>query len=591
MCVGVVRLLLGLYAVQRCQSTSTPIDDPALRALLDGLRRGMDCRRPIEVREATDVGGPVTVGWRRPIVLLPPQWRTWAEGELRAVLAHEVAHVRRADYAAWLLARFSVALHFYHPLAHWLASRLHLQQELAADALAACHAGGRRPYLRALAQLALRQEDFLYKGPARAFLPAPGTLVRRIAMLRTEEKGADRFWLRPLAVLLLALVVPGVSALRGPVQADDKPPVPSAAVTTQKTPAILNADDSATAKRPPFVYCLCAPDAAGIFAFRPAVFFTSDASMKKYADEINRGIAEGLKTIGSRVSVPKIEEIEQISGSIFLKVNEEAPKGQRAMLFGSLLTLRTTREYDWKQIIGSIAKKVTDVHVEGFTYYKVAQHDLLVPMLFALVAEASRGEGSICFFQPDRRTLAIGSEQQFKDMVRNGPTAKPAWAIAAGWERVERGVFAAAINNQEQRFAKMWLKAPPDEMPAEVNAAIAKTNSIVIGIDYDRELRAELLAAYTQEQDAVAMANVLIHWAADGQTLLREALAQPDHKADRRLLWGQRFLEEFSVGLERAADASRPTFVHAQGHSKGTFAEWLDAVSQAKVEAVEVKDK
>src|SRR5439155_1554329 len=129
----------------------------------------------IDVREATDVGGPVTVGWWRPLVLLPPQWHTWGDEELRAVLAHEVAHVRRADYAAWLVARFSVALHFYHPLAHWLAARLHLQQELAADALGACHAGGRQAYLRALARLALRQEETVCTGPARAFLPARKT--------------------------------------------------------------------------------------------------------------------------------------------------------------------------------------------------------------------------------------------------------------------------------------------------------------------------------------------------------------------------------------------------------------------------------
>ena len=53
------------------------------------------------------------------------------------MLAHELAHVRRTDYLAGLLARLGVALHFYHPLVYWLAARLHLQQELAADALAA----------------------------------------------------------------------------------------------------------------------------------------------------------------------------------------------------------------------------------------------------------------------------------------------------------------------------------------------------------------------------------------------------------------------------------------------------------------------
>ena len=50
------------------------------------------------------------------------------------MLAHELAHVVRGDFLTGLIAQFSVALHFYHPLAHWLAKRLRLEQELAADA-------------------------------------------------------------------------------------------------------------------------------------------------------------------------------------------------------------------------------------------------------------------------------------------------------------------------------------------------------------------------------------------------------------------------------------------------------------------------
>src|SRR5262249_47446930 len=100
------------------------------------------CRRRIEVRQTDDLTTAATVGWWRPLLLLPADWQGWSAAELRAVLAHEIAHILRADYATWLLARLSVALHFYHPLVRWLAGRLQLQQELAADALGALGAGG-----------------------------------------------------------------------------------------------------------------------------------------------------------------------------------------------------------------------------------------------------------------------------------------------------------------------------------------------------------------------------------------------------------------------------------------------------------------
>ncbi len=108
----------------------------------------MGCRRGVDLRECPGVVSPAVVGWLRPVVLLPADWRGWGEPERRAVLAHELAHVRRFDYPLGLLARLGVALHFYHPLVYWLADRLRLQQELAADALAAPLVGGREPYLR-----------------------------------------------------------------------------------------------------------------------------------------------------------------------------------------------------------------------------------------------------------------------------------------------------------------------------------------------------------------------------------------------------------------------------------------------------------
>src|SRR5262249_43771761 len=151
------------------------------------LRVESSCRVPVGLRESADIGSAATIGWRQPLVLLPSDWRTWNWEERRAVLAHELAHIRRRDYPLWLLARLSVALHFYNPLAHWLANQLQLQQELAADADSAASMGGARAYLQAVARLALRQDRWLRCWPARAFLAAGGTWKSRIAMLQRQN--------------------------------------------------------------------------------------------------------------------------------------------------------------------------------------------------------------------------------------------------------------------------------------------------------------------------------------------------------------------------------------------------------------------
>ncbi len=102
-----------------------------------------------------------------------------------------MAHVQRGDVQTVLIAQLVVALNFFHPLSHLLVRRLRLDQELAADCLAAPLVGGRQTYLQNLAGLALRRADAMFGGPALAFLPSRRTFVRRLEMLRNLRNPAS----------------------------------------------------------------------------------------------------------------------------------------------------------------------------------------------------------------------------------------------------------------------------------------------------------------------------------------------------------------------------------------------------------------
>jgi beta-lactamase regulating signal transducer with metallopeptidase domain len=210
-----VRIAVGLRAVSGYRRNSHPITDRALNELAEVVCAELGCTRGIELRESTRLSTPATIGWLRPILLLPADWRRWTKDERHAVLAHETEHIRRNDFAAWMAAQVGVALHFYHPLVHWLANRLRLQQELAADAAAARVVGGQRKYVTTLAAMALRQADEPLAWPARAFLPNSKTFLRRIDMLhRSKSLRGDVS--RPLvylsvgAVLLAAVCAAGI---------------------------------------------------------------------------------------------------------------------------------------------------------------------------------------------------------------------------------------------------------------------------------------------------------------------------------------------------------------------------------------------
>src|SRR5215813_475621 len=93
-------------------------------------------------RQASSVNGalvsaqcaaPVTVGWLRPVVILPEEWQSWPETKLDAVLTHEREHVRRRDPLVQLLALLNRSIFWFHPLSWWLERKLSDLAEEACD--------------------------------------------------------------------------------------------------------------------------------------------------------------------------------------------------------------------------------------------------------------------------------------------------------------------------------------------------------------------------------------------------------------------------------------------------------------------------
>ncbi len=211
--VSVIRLLLGWRAIQRDRRTSRAIDSPKLAELCDLLRAELSITRPVQLRESPCMATAATIGWKQPVILLPLDWVTWEATELRAVLAHELGHISRRHFPAWLMAQVTLALHFYHPCMHWIVGRLRLAQELEADEDAALVNGGRQSYLESLAALAIRQADVPVSWPARAFLPTRRTFLRRIEMLRSKRPlGAPS---AVMSFIACGLVLAGVTFAAG----------------------------------------------------------------------------------------------------------------------------------------------------------------------------------------------------------------------------------------------------------------------------------------------------------------------------------------------------------------------------------------
>lgn len=129
----------------------------ALQARADALARRLGLRLAAPVRLSDAVAVPLVVGWLRPAVVLPAALVAGLPpAQLDALLAHELAHIRRRDPLVNLLQVLVETLFFHHPAAAWISSQVRRYREHLCDDAAVAVCGDARLYARALALLAER---------------------------------------------------------------------------------------------------------------------------------------------------------------------------------------------------------------------------------------------------------------------------------------------------------------------------------------------------------------------------------------------------------------------------------------------------
>jgi beta-lactamase regulating signal transducer with metallopeptidase domain len=215
------RLVIGLILVTRLKNSSRPAG-PLLSATALELAAHAGIRGRLLVRETSRLLTPVVIGVLRPVLLLPAGISRLLPGvQLEAVLAHELAHIRRHDYLVNLLQRLAETLLFHHPAAWWLASIIRTEREHLCDDTAVRITGGNAlPLARALATLESARR---LPGPviAASGSPRAGTLHSRVARLIGRQPGrrrrmpGSRTAAPALLLAFLALLGPAIAEMGG----------------------------------------------------------------------------------------------------------------------------------------------------------------------------------------------------------------------------------------------------------------------------------------------------------------------------------------------------------------------------------------
>ena len=157
-------------------------------AVTAALSRRMGMRRAVRVLVSAIPDGPSVVGWFRPVILLPAATIfNLPADQLEAILAHEIAHLRRYDDIVNIAQSVIETLLFYHPAVWWISNRIRHERELCCDDLAVRASGNALCYARALTAL-----ERLRVNPPGLALPALGHSplehrIRRIVGADTED--------------------------------------------------------------------------------------------------------------------------------------------------------------------------------------------------------------------------------------------------------------------------------------------------------------------------------------------------------------------------------------------------------------------
>ena len=215
------QLLLGLFTLERWTRQGHPVERRDWLRPLEDLSPEDDRPRLVA---SPRLSSPLSWGVAPGFIVVDPASLDDRQAA-RAILAHELAHLRRQDWIFLILSRLALALFWFNPLVWRLHAALSERAEEAADAIA-LETVDRAVYARTLVRLAAHAPARLI-GPATAMAASSRTLKTRIAHIMTATAARRRPLTVALSVVALAAVATPLAALGVTRQDWVAPPPPA----------------------------------------------------------------------------------------------------------------------------------------------------------------------------------------------------------------------------------------------------------------------------------------------------------------------------------------------------------------------------
>jgi GWxTD domain-containing protein len=202
-CLFYVRYAAGCLSVRRLRGRGACKASDSWQRSVTRLAGELKISRPVVLLESLLAETPAVLGHFRPVILAPLGFMTsLPPDQVEAILLHELAHIRRADYLINVCQRLVEGLLFYHPAVWWISSVIRAERENCCDDMVVALRGDAHSY--AVALTALEQNRSEQRWPSRepAVAATGGSLMKRVRRLLYPTRPGG-IWTPALAALVL----------------------------------------------------------------------------------------------------------------------------------------------------------------------------------------------------------------------------------------------------------------------------------------------------------------------------------------------------------------------------------------------------
>ena len=231
-CVLALRLLRGLAEVRGLSREGLIGPTGEIRATIGRLVERAGLRYPVDWFLSVRVEVPTVVGWVRPRVLIPAGiLARLTLGQVEALLAHEIAHIRRWDYLVNMVQVGAEALLFFHPSVWWVSGRIRNEREHCCDDMAVALCDGDRRLLARCRSSTLEEQRVASSLRVAAGGGSLRDRVRRLVVPQSAETCPAHAGWAGAGLIAMAVGLVGLTWLPATTRAlDDAPPAGKASV-------------------------------------------------------------------------------------------------------------------------------------------------------------------------------------------------------------------------------------------------------------------------------------------------------------------------------------------------------------------------